>query len=116
MFAAAADPLALIPVATQTNGLTQTLQTGGAVLNLGNLAVASGSAAIVKDTKQINAVSLNSGTIGTTLGGSIQQTVSGGIDVNAGNYLQATGSLTASITNASQITVVGVNSISGYAH
>jgi hypothetical protein len=116
VFAAAADPLALIPVATQTNGLTQTLQTGGAVLNLGNLAVASGSAAIVKDTKQINAVSLNSGTIGTTLGGSIQQTVSGGINVNAGNYLQATGSLTASITNASQITVVGVNSISGYAH
>jgi hypothetical protein len=102
--------------ATQTTGLAQSLDTGGAVLNLGNLAVASGTVANVKDTKQINAVSLNTGTIGTTMGGGILQTATGGVNVNAGNYLQATGSLTASISNAQQISVVNVNSITGYAH
>lgn len=103
-------------VADQTNGLTQTVSTGRAVLNLGNLASVSGTIASATDVKQINAVSLNSGTIGTTLGGGISQTVSGGLNVNAGNYLSATGVATASIVNAAQTSVVSVNSISGYAH
>ena len=99
-----------------TGRLVQRIDTNGAILNLGNLAIASGTVANVTDTKQINAVSLNTATIGTLSGGGISQTLNGGLNVNTGNYLQATGTLTASITNAQQISVVNVNSITGYAH
>ncbi|CAJ0858295.1 hypothetical protein AMST5_01103 [freshwater sediment metagenome] len=109
------DPLDSTKV-LDTGRLVQSVNTGGAILNLGNLAVARGTVANITDTKQINAVSLNTGTIGSISGGGISQSVVGGLNVNAGNYLQATGTISASINNATQVSVVNVNSISGYAH
>jgi hypothetical protein len=95
--------------------LDQQIVTNGAVLNLGNAAVAYGNIAKSIDTKQVNAVSLNTATINSVQGGSITQSTLGGVNVNAGNYLAAYGLNTASITNASQVNVVNVNSIVGQA-
>lgn len=94
-------------------GLSQKIDTNGAVLNLGNAAVAYGTNAIASNVKQVNAVSLNTATINTVSGGTISQSALGGINVNSGNYLSAVGSITASITGAQQIGVVNVNSIVG---
>ncbi|GLI93825.1 hypothetical protein LMG27198_28170 [Methylocystis echinoides] len=101
------------PATFISGGLNQEIETNGAILNLGNAAVAYGTNAIAKDVKQINAVSLNTGTINTVAGGTINQVVSGGLNVNSGNYLSAIGTVSASITGAQQIGVVNVNSIVG---